>query len=558
MQFLFTAGARMYARPLVLRPCLPPSTINLPLPIGVGRTFHDSHSQAQSGRTPTPATEDGEAQLGLPLRNDDAGDTTARPSTTDTPRAATHTHLPIRYPTTEKPTIRYRATGKGEQQFMHNETFQRIQMKANSGLAPDSLSNANVSGAETTQDVPIRYPTTEKGEQRWMRRFMYHRIKIKSESRDAQQAENGASTDMEEDEDPGDFSDFVHGLRSLVVNTNNPALADGRNSESASSTSSLPKSPLLNPDIINPNLRRKTRPSKSPTPFQIKLDKNVYARAIATPVRICQLTRIALPRFFLQQIRLVASINPKNRRRSVQYIPGGSLLWQGDRKDRPAMEYLDNHNAENVDWDDKEGGIRRSQSSGSGVYVVARQSAISALSSTDAGYGRTPRRVLMPPSQCKNKRVVDMYRHAHFYADMDQFILKLFRQRVRANILSLVQLRKGYLHEFDSWDAAQVHSPQASAFLWLGLDGNPPPEFATILHRSRPLGDPKKLPVHNLRSLLSREDIDWLREKTQDIPIFWRPVVAVKARRMTITLQQQLWQLQCYIAEHKDLYSNLN
>jgi hypothetical protein len=71
----------------------------------------------------------------------------------------------------------------------------------------------------------------------------------------------------------------------------------------------LPLSPFMDPNIVaareKPHLP-KIRPGKNPTLFQQQLSRNPYALALATPVRRCQITKTALPKYFLQDFALMA------------------------------------------------------------------------------------------------------------------------------------------------------------------------------------------------------------------------------------------------------------
>jgi hypothetical protein len=102
------------------------------------------------------------------------------------------------------------------------------------------------------------------------------------------------------------------------------------------------------------------------------------------------------------------------------------------------------------------------------------------------------------------------------------------------------------------------------AFLWTGGVGelkegmNIPPEFATLdITTGRKEGSKtKKVPVHNLRRLLGKEKLADLREKLPS-GIFERDIVVLRRRQQAVNVEVQLWRLQGFLAEYRDLYRDL-
>jgi hypothetical protein len=460
----------------------------------------------------------------------------------------------------------------------------------NDGVQPDpTLRPSKASDVPSPEQISLptfRYSSyrPRKWDRERQSTTMPHRIKLYTEEEDGDKAlvewRTNSNREQSQDEvisngptnveDSGDLSDFIDDLQSLVR----------QGLPITSSRIDLPPSPLLNP--TQGKRKKKDRPSKDLTSFQRKLATNPYANALATPVRVCQLTKTAMPKYFLQKIRLVMNKPGKASAHQAQYIPGHILSTAEDRfyrreevhevdeVDESLLEQLKDKakygldmSEENHDHTEARGiGIdidtsRYSSSSGAGVYVLARNAAISALADSKLGEFKFSRRVLIPPTQAKSEKAIKLYRTAWYNPEMHEFILRVLRQQVSGGLLGLANLKKGYLNSFDTWDAAQVHSPQTGAFLWLGGDmlpgGDevvPPPEFATISHKSRPMSIPKKLPVHNLNHLLGQEFLELLKQKTTQIPMFHQPIVALKKRNMTVTLQVQLWALQGYMADH--------
>ncbi|KAF4627781.1 hypothetical protein G7Y89_g10370 [Cudoniella acicularis] len=135
------------------------------------------------------------------------------------------------------------------------------------------------------------------------------------------------STDSHDD----DLSTFAESLADLVDIDTSAVNSTDKKSNLASSSPwlhpDLPVSPLMDPAFLAARQERQ-KPKAAPrsklelTPFQRKLWKNPYALALATPVRLCQLTRVAMPKFFLQGFELMA--HPETG--WPYFVPRGELL----------------------------------------------------------------------------------------------------------------------------------------------------------------------------------------------------------------------------------------
>jgi hypothetical protein len=342
----------------------------------------------------------------------------------------------------------------------------------------------------------------------------------------------------------------------------------------------------MDPDYIaakEQHLTRKPRPSKNPELFQQILAKNPYARALAQPLRRCALTYNVLPSFFLQDFSLMAHPETGN----PCYVPR-SL----------ANKKTPNLSEENIDLDlesgqrselegDTEGTSQTKQTSdglapllGYSVYTMASQLAIGAIQDPK-GYGRkqakrgkwpakrlnilssanaAPLR-LLPERYRQSKHASKILSPAKWRSDMHIFVLNLMRRRLVQNLVSLTKLKRGYVVGCTGWEDALV-KPQVGAFLWTGGSGDvemeSPPEFATL---DVTAGQPKenktkKVPVHNLRRLLGKEMLAELRKKLPS-GIFEREVVVLKHKQQAVNTEMQLWKLQGYLAEHRDMYRDL-
>jgi hypothetical protein len=144
--------------------------------------------------------------------------------------------------------------------------------------------------------------------------------------------------------------------------------------------------------------------------------------------------------------------------------------------------------------------------------------------------------------------------------DMAGFMLELMRRRVVEEFEYLVPL-KVYIRACKSWDDATKSSRQPGALLWTGpirsgeLEEEPaddkeaqirgPPEFATLK-----IGTVKsrKVPVHNLETLLGKDHLQRLKEKC---PLFDAEILMIRHKNVTVDIQLKLWRLQGYLAKYE-------
>jgi hypothetical protein len=196
------------------------------------------------------------------------------------------------------------------------------------------------------------------------------------------------------------------------------------------------------------------------------------------------------------------------------------------------------------------------------------------------GYGRKQtkrmkslvrrRGIIMPSDGPPARFIPDRYRQsrdagkflstARWRSDMHEFVLHLMRRRILEDLVLVTNSKRGYVVGCLGWEDA-LAKPQVGAFLWTGGDGeldegrNIPPEFATL---DVPAGRKeesrtRKVPVHNLRRLLGKDKLAELREKLPS-GIFEREVVVLRRKQYVVDLEMQLWKLQGYLAEYRELY----
>lgn len=327
----------------------------------------------------------------------------------------------------------------------------------------------------------------------------------------------------------------------------------------------LPISPLMDPFFLEARNKRhvpKLPASTTPTEFQKQLAKNPYAIALATPVRRCQLTGTSLPSYFLQDFKVLAEPETGD----PWYVPVG-LTNKHSPKESVATESEDGVAA-------SEEGVKPPPSSiGFKAYTLNSKLVLSAMQDADSGYKQTRQGKaehaqlrFIPQTIRGMKDAMKVYGKARWRQDMQDFVPELMRRRIMEGLIHACKLKRGYMVGCADWEAA-MQKPQAAAFLWTGEEGSeevvPPEEFATLDVGSQfhnqvgpQLGKKKrKVPVHNLRTLLGREKLSELRAKAGKT-LFDKGIVVLKHKKATVELQMQLWRLQGYLAEHRAVFAS--
>lgn len=190
-----------------------------------------------------------------------------------------------------------------------------------------------------------------------------------------------------------------------------------------------------------------------------------------------------------------------------------------------------------------------------GVWVSARYGALNALTDPKAGYGKHPAQMLIPKRirEGQNDPRLNAHEQAYLRDDLAEMRLKMLRDQAYRELLSLVNLKRGYVRGYDDWETAQKYFKQPGAYLWVSGVGRPP-EFATLLHQSSEESIPRKVPVHNLEVLLGKEKLYSLSAVSTS---FKKPIIVIRYRHRTKDVATTLWELQCFLAEHKNFLPEL-
>lgn len=372
----------------------------------------------------------------------------------------------------------------------------------------------------------------------------------------------------------------------------------------------LSPSPYMVPNyfqVFEKYRSKKAPPSKNPTPFQKQLSKNPYAQALATPMRVCYLTRTFQPAFFMQDFNLMAHPDTSE----PWWVPGSLLSEPPDRSTSDEGidgEYVSvqdemgaelgshpNHDQRNVE---KVIDIKQSESDetlplesaisaefrlptdvspgtvatvrtriGPRVWLSSRQDVFSAIQDPQSGYGIRPwNSFISSMAQAKTTRAVNA--NSGWRGDMDKYVLEQMRRQSRGLLEYLCTLKRGYVTSCTSLDEAATRKRQAAVILWTGryrattpageeeTQQRGPHEFA-VLDMEQPdhhlaRASRLKIPVHNLRVLLGKEHLEYLQDKYH---AFQNEYVILKSRRIVVDVMMKLWKLQGYLARYENFYS---
>ncbi|MCJ1394949.1 hypothetical protein MMC18_007830 [Xylographa bjoerkii] len=328
----------------------------------------------------------------------------------------------------------------------------------------------------------------------------------------------------------------------------------------------LPLSPLMDPQLLAAR-RRYTDPKPQPVKefpeIQTLLEKNPYARILASPVRACILTGVRLP----CELLLPFTIQNHPQTRKPWLVPKG-----------PGYLALPSATPETTSPPTPSPGLNADKSAQPGLHPPTAVS----LSPTTL-VRSVPKCVIPSPTpnplpSCHSTAYLttqlsalehiaalkprSLHRHlpfrwkTHFGPslqntvcrdDLPDFVLSLLRKRLIERLLALSDEDVPYLVSFSQGADGSLH--QLGAGLWVGnpasiADGQAIYErkleafIAAQVKR-----DAKVVPLYNLSTLLG---IDGVRELWASNGRFcwrWQEMVGVKAKRRTFALLGEMWRL---------------
>lgn len=344
----------------------------------------------------------------------------------------------------------------------------------------------------------------------------------------------------------------------------------------------LPLSPFMIADhsITKRNHHsKKAAPSKNPTPFQIQLAKNPYARALATPIRRCPITQTWQPNYFLQGFKI------KGHPITAQpwWVPEGLAKSYSQPMESPETEILgtkqlqgeglvcDSQSTPIVPTELPQDTSLRAQNftnfeSGPTVWISSRRDLIAAIMNTELGYGPSIKSTFFG-YLLQNRDSRSLVERTVWRTDMDVFLIDRIRRWARESLQNISSKRAGYISSSESLGEAILRKRQAGAIVWTGGARDSittsgievevgPQEFATIDLEPHP--NPKqntgrtKIPVHNLRTLLGPEHLSILQ---RECPIFENEYLVLKDKRAALRAFSLLWMLQGHLAKYSDFFT---
>ncbi|TKW50632.1 hypothetical protein CTA1_5679 [Colletotrichum tanaceti] len=342
---------------------------------------------------------------------------------------------------------------------------------------------------------------------------------------------------------------------------------DSLNKTVGTSVGALPISPVMDPRWMEARTRYRSpkaiRPGNNVPAgrFRRKLRSNPYAQALCQPIRYCPISQTYLPKYFLQELKLVAH-------------PETKALWWTPR-DLDVM-YAANEGERGAEPDADADGRDPPEPSAPAWPPVAQQKATERLMSRlGTGYALASKALFKSISGTKKttphgekwKTLLVTKRGGPaldgpqvWREDMDDFILDNMRRNVMKHLINLAELRTGrdrrsYILRLGSWEKAAA-IPQRGCLLWYssvnGLESgvSGPGGEARSLEPFAMYDVPEakyegRLPVYDLRRLLGEAYLARLRE----IPMFRGSSLFILRKQRSIPVQLHLWKLQAYMGK---------
>ncbi len=261
------------------------------------------------------------------------------------------------------------------------------------------------------------------------------------------------------------------------------------------------------------------------------------AQALSTPPRLCLLTGIRLPSYFL--IPFGIAKHPKTG--STWHLPRLSSLASGSDASTTAPP---------PPGSDSGSTSKQPSRTATGTHYVGSYEALAYISDL----AKPAYRKLIPFrwKEDSSLKVSDMV----WREDMASFVLEMLRKSITQDLKYLASRPAAYIVACEIHERISAHD-QIAAVLWLGpngdtstqgppLDGaaNPeepdPPPYAMDHYKDR------LVPCFNLVALLEHTHLRTLRETA---PIQYGDKLAViKAKRPTVKVQLELWKLLGFLA----------
>ncbi|EPQ66382.1 Bgt-1044 [Blumeria graminis f. sp. tritici] len=349
----------------------------------------------------------------------------------------------------------------------------------------------------------------------------------------------------------------------------------------------LPISPLMDPSFRQAREKYRCPKQKSPqslTPMQLAVRKNIYARALSTPLRKCKLTGISLPSFFLLRFHAIA--DPKTG--VPWYLPRGlSKHYQSSQKADKISETptsnistscqiveengkvpiyvnkltLDLRSKHDLHIGDKaifsKDNLKPDHSKsqdllspltptiGIGTYFVSSYNALQSLAASNQKNSNSLVPAFISQSMRNHPLVLKTSRTTRFRPDMADFVLNLKRRRVFEELLQVTSKTRGYISKFIP--SKSLKTRQVAAVLLLGSSAlHTTSEIVTEQDFNSYVGENSgHIPIFDLRILLGQLMLQDLRDSDKTR---WNcEVLTVKSRNYTLNLMMKLWELEGFL-----------
>ncbi|RYP08529.1 hypothetical protein DL764_001860 [Monosporascus ibericus] len=358
-------------------------------------------------------------------------------------------------------------------------------------------------------------------------------------------------------------------------NEDEPFKVDPVNKKIETAVGDLPLSPVMDPSFWEARQRYQTpkaKPGKAQNSVERQFRANPFAKALATPLRQCSITHQRLPKFFLQDFNLIQ--HPETG--APWWVPRSLMRHESHVAEHPDKEEISEaiqkqEAAINAEKDvtttppenEEEGKAsvvadtdtsKAGRPYGPSAYALARKDLFAAFKTEGSGFMNSHKRLFGGSSS----RYRIFGGRAVWREDMDTYILDLMRREVVDHLLYLsrlcVEQARYYIVRCYGWD--DVQHKHKGALLWFQneTEGEAlPGPFATFDTHTRNLqgeNNPVTVAVHNMPMLLGDEQAARLKSEAR---VFGEGSIFMLAGRRTADLQANLWRLQGYLADYRNM-----
>ncbi|KAI0595318.1 hypothetical protein F4775DRAFT_377516 [Biscogniauxia sp. FL1348] len=324
----------------------------------------------------------------------------------------------------------------------------------------------------------------------------------------------------------------------------------------------LPLSPVMDPSYWEAKQRhqqKKAEPRRPRNEMERMVSRNPFAKALATSIRQCTATRVRLPKFFLQEFKLLS--HPETEQ--PWWVPRS--LAPGQPPPHLAQkEYCNSNKLDGKEydpsWDEDNSPAAKQPDKGDrlvyapSAHVLARKDLISSFNVKKSGFENHQKKLYGPlTSPYKH-----LQRKAIWREDMDDFMLDLMRDDICGFIRHLAKvsfymgpkrITERHIVPFTNWDTLKVSIQ--GAVLWFGKSEEAvdphgaqeqPGPFATYDVKVGAVQE--TILVHNMPLLLGSERAEKVRTESEGMK---EDTMFYLAGTDTTRLQYKLWRLQGFL-----------